>query len=227
MGREDWYRAHTWDEATEAAFEARLRRSRAGRSQYLKIQGLSLADSPRQRDREVARTMFARVIEEFEDVTRERMHVIDSWAALGRSLHREGLVDGALRAFERYRQLVDASGRPSASSSSDLAHIELLLQIGTAEALDRAADLIASRATDVQAHPTAMPVEHFRHARMAARVADRRNERVAGDFARLALNLAEDRSDPFPNHPGVGTIRFTPREIDELQAISDRYPGIV
>lgn len=170
--------------------------------------------------------MFARVIEEFEYDPRERMHVIDSWAGLGRSLHRDGHIDGALRAFERYRKLVDASGKPSASSSSDLAHVELLLEIGTPESLDRAAELIESQSAELETHPTSMPLVSFRHARMAARVADRRNDPVAGDFARLALQLAEDRSDPFPNHPGVGTVRFTPQEIDELHAISDRYPNV-
>jgi hypothetical protein len=226
MGRDDWYRAQTWDAATEAAFEARLRRSRSGRSQYLKIQGLSLADSPRAADREVARSMFARVIEEFENHPIERMHVIDSWAGLGRSLHRDGLLDGALRSFERYRELVDASGRPSMSSSSDLAHIELLMEINTPESLDRAAALVEVQARDFDAHGTVFPVELFRHAQVAARVADRRADAAAGAHARRALRLAEDRSSPLPNHPGVGAVRCSPQEIDELHDISNRYLDI-
>ncbi len=226
MGREDWYRARTWDDVTGAAFEARLRRSRSGRAQYLKIQGLSLADSPRASDREVARSLFARVIEEFEDVPFEQMHVIASWAALGESLHRDGLIDGALTAFEHYRQLVDASGRPSTSTSNDLAHIELLLQVGTGECLDHASALIELQAAEFDVRGFALPIEQFRHARMAARVADRRGEPAAGDFARRALQFAEDRSDPFPNHPGVGTVQFSAQEIDELDAISERHPDL-
>ncbi len=170
--------------------------------------------------------MFARVIEEFEGVPGERMSVIDAWAELGRSLHREGLLDDALHAFERYRALVDASGRPSTSSASDIAHIELLLEVGTVDSLNRAATLITLQAAQFTAHGAVLPVERFRHAQVAARVSDRRDDRSAGDLARLALQLSEDRSDPFPNHPGFGAIRSTPQEIDELHRISDRHPSV-
>jgi len=170
--------------------------------------------------------MFARVIEEFEDSPSEQMFVIESWGALGISLHRDGFLDGALQAFERYRELVDASGRPSTTPAGDNAHVELLLRIDTVESLDRAAVLIRQQAVEFDARGSVLPVELFRHAQLGAKVADRRNDRAAGEFARLALRLSEDRSDPFRNHPGVGSIRYTAPEIDELHSISERHPSV-
>ena len=44
MGRDDWYRNKIWNAEVEAAFRAKLSRSRSSRFQYLWIQASCLAD---------------------------------------------------------------------------------------------------------------------------------------------------------------------------------------
>jgi hypothetical protein len=44
MSSDDWYRNQTWSEDIEAAFNAKLARSRSQKAQYLRIQGSILKD---------------------------------------------------------------------------------------------------------------------------------------------------------------------------------------
>lgn len=165
------------------------------------------------------------MIDEFEDEPRAWMSVIDAWGALGESFNGDGFSRDALQAFERRRALVDASGYPSMSPAVDLAHIRLVAHLDRPETLARAARLLEIQAADFDARGVVLPVERFGHAQAAAFVAARRDDPAAGDFARLALSLTEDRSDPVPRHPGFGTVRFKAREIDDLRVLSERYPS--
>ena len=45
MSADDWYRNSDWDAEIEAAFEARLARSRSQKAQYLRIQGSILKEA--------------------------------------------------------------------------------------------------------------------------------------------------------------------------------------
>lgn len=115
---DDWYRSPDWDPADQRLFDEKLQRARAwNRPQYRRIKGLALLEAGDDRRRDAGRNLFRRVIDEHPDAVPDLVVVRN---ALGRSLAREGDLEGAI---EQLRTCLDLErsaatsqqGRPSTS----------------------------------------------------------------------------------------------------------------
>lgn len=185
----EWYRNERWDAAIEAAFDAKLARTRSQRSQYLRIQGSTLKDS----DPAAALGLLRRCIGLGDPA--------DVAAALLDSAHahyRLGEVGEALSSLEAAME--QEARHPMFRTSAHFDYPMLVALHARTERYDIA--LALTEAPD----GALLPVMDFqRDAARAVILASRGRMEEARMAAMRALE-AEATPGWIPGHPHVGTV---------------------
>lgn len=212
MSTEDWYRSETWDDSSREAFEARLARSRTAfhRAQYLRIQGLTLTVTHKQREVAAGRALLERVIVDFPD---EVLEVAGAHYALA-----ESLVDQSARAaIEHLRACLALEQGQSFSHRAELRLAETLLEDAPTDAiLDEVALLLDKAESQAFFH-----VEAWRIAVARARLYAQRGDRLrAATQAQRALALLADNTPKLPRHPDIGLIEPDRKTVEEMRKLS-------
>jgi MalT-like TPR region len=218
VGRHDWYRQTQWGVDEQRLFEEKLGRARASnRSQYLRIQGLTLTWSQDPRVRRAGRELLLRVIrdhvEPWPEEARNAMNdLADSFAG-------EGALADAERWYRACAALQD-SATDGLRLDCHLGLAEVLLRrkpndLGSAEeaaaAIDRAAQLT----------PPVWPAQRWRFCVVLARIAVARGElEKAQEFAAMALDTAAMTESPFPYHRELGLAAPTADERAEMEKLA-------
>jgi hypothetical protein len=217
VAREDWYRSTDWDDGIAAAFEARLRRTRtrAGRAQYLRIQGLTLAEARIARLVAPARALLRRVLDEHPDV---EMEVAGAHRALGESLAREGRFAEAVAHF-RAGLAVERAARAEGCDFSWT--LELLLAEAVVAADEREAFGEALEALDAMgrrglAAPDVVWRGQVALTRMRARSGDPR----AAESAAFALGVAARLQEMAASGSAFPAAAIDGAVLDELRRIA-------
>jgi hypothetical protein len=225
VARDDWYRAGSWDDDTAQAFERRLARARAtSRAQYLKIQGVHLTESAQLSDREAGRELLRRAVD--EDLDETKFEAAGAWQILGSSLARDGRWDEAATAMRECVRLCTSRriGTSGTSGTAQLDLAEILTRIGGPEHVAEAVDLLADVEETVR-EQSFLAVVQFRFNLVCARAAARRQNPVAGTYARRALELAERGTPTVARHPQLGRVEIGPVTRGELEELSTTYPN--
>jgi tetratricopeptide (TPR) repeat protein len=205
MGDDDWYRNLCWDAETEAAFEARLARSRSQKAQYLRIQGSLLKQS----HPEVAVRLLERCAEQADP-----FHVAHAHAEAAHARYLLGDIDGALHSFEAAMDQQAAEPMFRTSAAFDYA-----LVVALHECADRYDRALAALARDVEPFFSSMQFEAS--GARALIFAARGQWQEARIAARRALQAAGDRIGWIPGRPDVGIVP------DEDNPLSRRLRAIV
>ena len=190
MGTDDWYRNTTWDADIEAAFEAKLARTRSQKAQYLRIQGSMLKDSRP----DVAVRLLDRCIAEGEP-----FHIAHAMLDKGHALYVAGEVDAALQSLE---EAIDQQRREPmfrTSAAFDFAFLVALHE--REERYDRALKLL-----DQGGDPIFADMAFEAESARAVISASRGDMPSAREAAHKALAAREDRSGWIPGHPEVGVV---------------------
>lgn len=190
MNADSWYRNASWDEEVEAAFEARLARSRSQKAQYLRIQGSLLKDS----DPAIAIRLLARCVEEGEP-----FHIAHAYLDMAHARYVLGDVEGALESLEA---AMDQEARePMFRTSAPYDYAMLVALHDRVERYDRALAVL-DRSTGLFFSSQEFQAEGARALIYAAkgRVEDAR------DAAREALRAADQRVGWVPGYPDVGIV---------------------
>lgn len=205
-----WYRNIVWDKPIETEFFARLRRARSGKSQYVVIQAIILADAEQP---ELARVAL-NLIELFVQQYHERGSASNAFNAKARALLVLDRFEHACQAFE------DAlEARRAMPSVVNHAWLEYPLAIAQRRARER-----YPRATEVLqefiAGALLFPIEKFLYfAALALIVAD-----SGDDASRWAVNALEAAAAPAPlsRHPTAGLVgaRYAALQIELKQLAS-------
>lgn len=212
MGREDWFRNATWSQEIEAAFRARLARSRDKRQQ-LRIQAQTLAE----RDPRVALRLLDEyfALEPGVDEAQAHMDAASAYRALGN-------IEAAIIAMEA--ALSRETAKPGVITQAWLELPVLIVLQNRAELYGRALDLV-----DLPGRALSFPVDHFRRHGVLALVAagiGRRMDAVAE--AETALAWADVRASAFGRHPNTGLVdeRQAPlrRRLEKLTQPMERPP---
>lgn len=215
MAAHEWFRATEWDDAVAAEFERRLKLARpAQHAEYLRIQASQLIASPDASTRQAGRVMLERVIREFP------YHYEAKFACeqLGTSFAEEGWLPEAEKAYRHTIVMCKQSsiGYSGGSGVPELFLAEVLLRIG-----DRAVDaweLLEDVAPRVEAQ-NLLRGTVFRHRLASARAARDLGLPVAADFARQAIDVAEESEPSLPRHPTLGRVDASTEDLAELRAI--------
>ncbi|RIX31479.1 YfgM family protein [Sphingomonas edaphi] len=190
MKSDDWYRNHTWSDDIEAAFNAKLARSRSQKAQYLRIQGSILKDAfPA-----AAIQLLRRCVEEGDD-----FHIAHAYLDMAHAHYVSGDIEAALRSLE---DAMDQQRRQPLFRTSALYDYGMLVALHErAERYDRALSILEG-ANDA---PFASMVFQAEAAR-ALIFAARGQTRAAVAAARRALSAEAEEVGWIPGHPEVGVI---------------------
>lgn len=186
----DWFRNTTWNEATEKAFEEKLRRAKR-KEQYLRIQACTLARSYP----EVTLKLLDRYFGLPDVFDRAQAHVDRATAllALGRT-------NDAIASYEA--ALTREAEFPNLQTYAYLDLPYLIATRGIREQYSRALQVL-------EAHKTRLtfPVDHFRwHCARALVAAEENDPSVATTHAERALEAAAIEHSGFRYHPSVGLV---------------------
>lgn len=195
MADESWYRRRTWTDEDQAAFFARLRRSRGGfhKAQYCRIQAYELQQAGN----------FSAALELLDLLMKEWPADAQKAAVFhqrAECLENLGDNEGALNA---YRSVCDA--QRSLPSSMTTAH----LGFGLLVALSPYPDLYdeALSVLDEFASSSTFPVEDFQAATIRALIADGKGEQAeASRQAQLALAAANRTHSGYARHATLGLV---------------------
>jgi tetratricopeptide (TPR) repeat protein len=197
MGREDWYRNSTWSPEDQAAFHARLKRSRGSfhKSQYLRIQALYLAKAG---NHLASLELLDQLLREHPDpsqLSTAYLQRAESLLALGRL--EEAVVE--------FRNSLQAEkDHPGVQTGTWIEFPWHIAVMGLEHLYDEALSLIdRSRLGD----GLIFPVLRFRYSASLALIAGARGERSAARmFAEEALKSANANHSGFRYHPDFGLV---------------------
>lgn len=200
MSNEDWSRRETWTAEDEVQFETKLSRSRGQRSEYLRIQAGTLAET---REPAVARPAI-RLATRYLDENPGGIFRAELLLTIATASATLGDLDAALRA---YRDAVDAQRRrPNVHA---MAHLHLAWFVATNHldaAFDETLTLLEATLAD---DGLVLPYWQYRYfAAVAVMSSALGDATVAADMARRAIEAAEIERGPFWRHPNLGVARI-------------------
>jgi tetratricopeptide (TPR) repeat protein len=196
MGPEDWYRNRDWSADTEAAFRAKLSRSRTSRPQYLRIQASYLAGA-------CPMAALALIDEYFE--TGDKFDVPNAFCVRAEAYRALGRTGEAIAAYKRALSWEETHPGHISVARTDLP--KLVAEARLSSEYGYALEILASR-FDGPDHlfPSARYVWNGTCALIThdlGRVVEAR------EFAERALRAARETQSPFRYHRGIGVVRDT------------------
>ena len=211
MTRSDWFRRTTWAPKDESDFFARLGRSRGEyhKSQYLRIQAITLFDTGLRPHVMSALGLLERLFAEYPDRSQ-----LES-AHLQAALCHESL-GGLSEAIRHFQLAIEAhSIYPNFHSGVSLEFPWFIVQHGLADRFDDALLVLQS------AH-LAFPVQQFKAAAIRSRIAQSRGEHLlAAASAREALKSAAATGSQFRYHRSLGLVGEEYNDVvEELQRVA-------
>ena len=213
MAEPEWFRRTTWTPSDEAAFMARLGRSRTEfhRAQYLRIQAHHLAETGDP-------TLILPALRLLDLLV--SAHPDHSQLALAHHQRAQCLVDlGRLpEAIEAFRASMSAQRTlRSIASNAHLDFGELVCALQRTDLYEEVAEAIAEFGAG-----TPFPVHRYKYAAVRAVLAEARGEfPAATEHAREALAAAAATESPFRRHRSLGLVQFVdPLLLERLRALA-------
>lgn len=211
MAPKDWFRQTDWTPSAAAEFHANLARSRSQRSEYLRIQALTLADTRQLRNAAPA----IELSKQFLAINKYRHNVAQAHAVMAQAFETLG---DPREAVEEYRRAVVAE-RECPNSRGGY-YIDFAWFVATHRLLDVYDEVIAALESDLQDRDLMFPVKRFRYFGAIAMMSDDRGDREhARRMAANALAAATIEQGPFDRYPGIGLM---PNSVDDCYARVER-----
>lgn len=200
----DWYRNTQWNAEIEAAFEAKLARTRGQKAQYLRVQGSTLKDS----HPEVAIRLLTRCTE-----AGEPMFVAHALLDTAHAHYRLGDVDSALGTLQEVLEQQRREPRYQTSAASDYPFLTALH--GRREHYDYALELLAHDGEAL------FPTMTFEQEAARAIILSERGEHAHAQAAAVIALAAREEQGWIPGFPGVGAVPVGEHPLfDRLRAIA-------
>ncbi len=205
----DWFRRASWTEDDKAEFEAKLGRARrTSRGQYVRIQGVHLAEAGHHHG---AVELFERVLAEFP----EPLEIAPALSGLGRSLlalgKRELALDAMRRCVRREREY------PNVRTGASLEFAFIVASLDARDLFEEARGML--RELNAQESQMLFPVERFKLHASRAILAD--SSDLAAREAGAALRQAGRSDSGLRYHGDLGLVG------DEFADLQVRLRGIV
>jgi len=198
MTEADWYRNTRWTTQIENQFEARLARSRGQRSEYLRIQALTLADTLRPEYAEPAIALAQRHLElDPTGISAAQMH-----AAIAKAFITLGRKEDAIDAF---RSAVKCElARPNVRGYH---YIDFAWFVATNCLSSHYEEAMTAMENIMQEQDLVFPANQYRYFGALALIsAETGNMKNARQMAQNALSAAAKERGPFWRFPGIGLV---------------------
>lgn len=196
MARDDWYRNKDWNADTEAAFRAKLSRSRSGRPRYIVIQAYCLID------RHPMVTLS--LIDEYFK-TDDDFNVPTALSARAEAYEALGKIDEAIKAYKE--ALNWESEHPNHITNSRIDYPKLVVNCRLTDEYAYAQDILITR---FNPSDHSFPLTRYYWNGCNALIANETGHAIeAQEFAERALRAAAETESPFRFHRSVGVVRQT------------------
>lgn len=150
----DWYRRETWTKNDEAQFFAKLGRAwKTSRSQYLKIQAMTLIATRRKELLRIAEMLLMKVLSDHPD---DRTEISSTYSSLGAIYQIQGDYDRALEYFKRSMDY--ETGFPNVRTGSNVCFAEVVVQSGKTELYNEAEQILL---TEINAKGLKWPYQDY------------------------------------------------------------------
>jgi len=197
MKTQEWYRRRTWSAEDEAEFEINLARARGQRSEYLRIQATTLAETDDPALADSAMALANRQLADDPDGI-FRAQVL---CTIARASATKGDVEGAVRA---YRQAVKAEEGRGARCGAYLEWAWFAVSRGLTEIYEEVLGALRSSMRDGD---LVFPAAQYKYFGALALISEALGDSGnAVRMARNALDAAMKERSPFDRHPEVGLV---------------------
>ena len=209
----EWYRQSDWTPVTAAEFERRLAKSRAQRSEYLRIQALTLAGTKRS---EFA-TAAIELAQRFLELKKTGVGVAQAHATIAQAHATLGQVDAAVAA---YRLAVDAEhAQPNVRGCH---YLDFTWFVAKRTLISQFDEVLAVTQRNMDQRDLMFPANQYRYfgalALISGALGDKDNARR---MAKNALSAAARKQGPFGTQPSLG-LAEQDREIQgQLERLAD------
>jgi len=212
MADDDWYRRTTWTDEDLKAFFARLKRSRSdwNRSQYLAIQGMTLADEGYFSE---AIELLTQVVVDFPD---QKIHSAMSYCTIAKCYAE---LQSSEKAIENFRKaLEEERAFPNVRTGTWLDYPWYVISTEQTELYSEALAIILEFEED---HSLNFPVEIFRWSAIKSIITEFLGDHAASmRFAQKAFDASKLESSGFRYHQKLGLVKeIEPQIRDRLQKI--------
>ncbi|MFO1407260.1 MAG: hypothetical protein U1F08_06985 [Steroidobacteraceae bacterium] len=199
MSDRDWFRQTEWTPSAAAQFQTKLARTRGQRSEYLRIQAWTLADTGQLRNAAPA----IELAKQFLEVTKYKHGIAQAHRVMARAFETLGDLPAAIDAYRRAvlaeREFPNARG---------CAYIDFAWFAARHRMRNVYDEVVAALDSDLQDQDLIFPVRRFRYFGAFALISDDRGDREnAKRMAANALAAAAIEQGPFSRHPGIGLVR--------------------
>lgn len=194
MAGHDWYRNKSWDADTEAAFRAKLSRSRSSRPQYLQIQAGYLVDN-------YPATALSLIEEYF--ATGDDFHVPSALCVRAKAHQALGEIDNAIEAYKQ--ALSWEKTHPGYITTARIELPKLVAYHRLSNEYEYAQEILADRF-----EPSDFSFPSFRYlwnGSSALIAKELGHFAEAQEFAERALRAVAETESPFRYHRNTGVVR--------------------
>lgn len=196
MGRDDWYRNASWDNATEETFRANLARSRTSRPQYLRIQASYLTEA-------FPETALQLIDEYFG--TGDEFDVPNALCVRAKAYLRLSKMPEVIVAYKQALHWEETHPRHISTARVDLP--KLVAEGRISDEYDYALDILTTRFSPMDHQ---FPSTRYLWNGSCALIAyEQGHVAKAREFAERAVRAAMETESPFRYHRTVGVVRET------------------
>ena len=194
----DWFRRSTWSAEDEADFFARLRRSRGRKTEYLRLQALTLAETKDQSLLSVALDLIDKALTDSPD----NFHLAALYFQRAECLVALGKAREAILAFRASLQ-----ARRELPNVVDMAYLEFAWTVARLRLTSHYDEVLEVLREFGEQSDLAFPANAYRYFGALALIASERSDRIAArDWAKDALAAAAEARGPFARHPTFGVL---------------------
>jgi hypothetical protein len=198
MTTQDWFRRTTWSPADADDFGTRLSRARGQRSEYLRIQAITLAGTGNPAVSDPAVQLANQYLREKpKGINRAQVYT-----TIARALELKGDCSGVLDA---YRSAIEEETlRPNVRC---LAYVDFAWFVSTRDVREAYDEVMAVMETSLQEEDLVFPMTQYKYFGALALISSALGDTEhASRMARNALGAASKKEGPFPRHRAVGVV---------------------
>jgi hypothetical protein len=199
MSQMDWYRQTEWTREIEDEFERRLTRSRGQRSEYLRIQAITLVEQNVPRLALIAISLAKRQLE----LSPVGISAAQMWATIAKAHITLGQPDDVVDAYRQSIRL--EAGRSNVRGNH---YIDFAWYVATNSAVELYPEVLTSVDENMQERDLVFPGTQYRFfGALALIAADSGNASEARRMAKSAISAAKSERGPFWRQPLLGLLK--------------------
>ena len=204
----DWYRRETWSKEDEIEFFDKLKRAQKhNKSQYLRIQALSLYNTNDRKLLRIAEFLACKVITDYPDAM---IDMASTHQLLGNIYEELGETDNAIM---HYRKALETEkNHPSVSTDAYLDYAEYIIRIWRTDLFEEVEKILFEKVSKAY-----FPIQKYKLCIILAIISRHKKDEVnAKKYIELARENAGAQTSGLRYHKNLGLVKETDRWLEKI-----------